>query len=203
MDIIEAAAQFAKDNYPPDGIAHVREMLYYGALFTGPTGADTETIIVAIYLHDVAAHLYTWEEHDVKSAEVARKFLREQKYPKGRTEKVIAAILAHRVPRSGAQAHHLSIEEKLLYDTDKLAHSMGLGIAQHLIELGNNGPGSKTSWSEIAAVVRTAQKKMEDTYNSLYTTVAKNFARQTHENSRACCESLLALCRLHPDFSGW
>ncbi len=203
MNIIEAAAQFAKDNYPPSGIAHVREMLYYCDLLGIPTGADREALTVATYLHDVAAHLCSWEEHDVKSAEIAALFLQKHKYPKGKTKKVIAAIMAHRIHRSGAEAARLTIEEKVLYDADKLARSMGMGIALTLVELGSKAPGGKTSWSDIATAVRAAQLKMEDTYKNLYTTEAKSFARQAYENSRAYCESLLALCRLHPSFSSW
>ena len=203
MNIIEAAAQFAKANYPSDGIAHIREMLYYCDLLSTPTGADREILIVATYLHDIAAHLYSWEEHDIKSAEMARNFLQGQMYPKGKTEKVIAAIMAHRVPRSREEAAKLSIEEKVLYDADKLAHSMGIGIALALIKLGSKAPGGKGFWSDIAAAIQASQIDMEDKYKSLYTSEAKTFARQTHENSRAYCKSLLALVRLNPSYSIW
>ncbi len=203
MNIIEAAAQFAKDKYPPSGIAHVREMLYYCNFLAIPTGADRETLTVATYLHDVAAHLCSWEEHDVKSAEIAVHFLRKHKYPRGKTKKVIAAIMAHRVHRSGAEAAILTIEDKVLYDADKLARSMGIGIALTLVELGSKAPGGKTSWSDIASAVRTAQINMEHTYKNLYTNEARSFARQAYENGRAYCESQLALCRLHPSFSNW
>lgn len=203
VNIIDAAAQLARASYPPEGIAHIREMLYYCDLFAPSTGADAETLVLATYLHDVAAHLYPWEEHDIRSAETARHFLREQKYPKGKTEKVIAAIMAHRVPRSGADAAKMSIEEKVIYDADKLASSMGIGIALALVELGSKTPGGKASWADMAAAIRAAQIKMENTYSSLYTAEARSFARQACENGRACCESLLALGRLHPGFSAW
>ena len=200
--IIEAAAKFAEAHYPPEGVPHIREMLNYCALFAEATGADREILIVTTYLHDVAAHLYSWEEHDVKSAEMACKFLKAQGYPADRSQRVVNAIMAHRLARQGADAENMELESKLIYDADKLARSMGMGIPQHLMELGAKS-GGKPSLAEIAAAVRAAQKQMEQTYKSLYTDVARNLARQSHENTRAFCESLIALARLHPSSATW
>jgi HD superfamily phosphodiesterase len=203
MSIIEAAAQFAKARYPAEGIPHIREMLHYCDLFAAETGADREILTVATYLHDIAAHLYDWEEHDVKSAEVARKFLDDAGYPPGKTARVIAAIMAHRLPRSGAEAKKMAIEDKVLYDADKLARAMGLGVVAHLLELPGKVPGGKPSFAQIAEAIQAAQKQMEETYKSLYTEAARNFASQAHQSARAFCDSLRSLDRLRPECASW
>jgi len=203
MSIIEAVAEFARANYPPEGIPHIREMLHYCNLFAVETGADREILTIATYLHDIAAHLYTWEEHNTKSAEVARQFLNERGYPADKTARVIAAIMAHRLPRSRVEAGKMSMEEKVLYDADKLARAMGFGVAMRLVELGNQVSGGKPSFTQVSDAIRAAQKQMEETYKSLYTDAARNFARQAHQNARAFCESLRALARMHPDFASW
>ena len=88
-------------------------------------------------------------------------------------------------------------------------HGVGVdnGDVQAATERGivvtNTQNANTISWSDIAATIRAAQINLEDTYKNLYTAEAKSFARQAHENSRAYCESLLALGRLHPGFSSW
>ena len=203
MSIIEAVAAFAKSEYPPETVPHIHEVLHYCDRFVKETGADREVLFLAAYLHDITISGHGWEGHDIKSAEVARQFLGERGYPPEKTAKVAAAIMAHKAPRSGAEAEKMSIEEKLLYDTDKLARAMGLGVAIRLVDLGREAPGGKPTFTQMADVVEAAKKELEETYKSLYTNTARNFASRAHQNARAFCDSLRALERLRSDFASW
>ena len=64
----------------------------------GLTPVDLEVVTLAAWMHDIG-YLFTYANHEEKSAEVARNFLNEENYPEQSLEQVVGCILATRMPQ--------------------------------------------------------------------------------------------------------
>ena len=76
--------------------------------------ADLEIVLLAAWFHDTG-YIETVDGHEQKSAEIARRFLADQRYPQEKTEKVIRCILATKIPRTPT-----TLLEEVLCDADNL-----------------------------------------------------------------------------------
>ncbi|HUT15176.1 MAG TPA: HD domain-containing protein, partial [Anaerolineae bacterium] len=92
MDIVDKAATHARKTYPDGEWPHTAEVVTYARQLARRLGADEEIVIIAAYFHDISQATMGPEEHSVKSAAIAREWLRQRGYPRERTERVAAAI---------------------------------------------------------------------------------------------------------------
>ena len=59
---------------------------------------ELEIVTLTAWLHDIG-YLFTYTNHEEKSAETAREFLQEESYPEKSLQRVVACILATRMPQ--------------------------------------------------------------------------------------------------------
>lgn len=93
--------------------------------------ADSDIVILAAWLHDVARPLESQSngqiDHAAKGSEIAAEFLLDSKLDHAIVQRVARCIAEHRF-RSGIQPS--SIEAEILYDADKLDSLGAVGIAR-------------------------------------------------------------------------
>jgi len=193
MGILEQAAAHAKRVYPAGDFPHIMEVVAYAQQLAQRTGADEEIVTLAAYFHDISSASMGPQEHNIRSAQMARDWLEQLDYPEARVERVAAAIAAHMRPVTGTERDSLPLECRILYDADKISRAQGLGIVGALVRLGEQVPWEKLSYGQLAAAVRMGRDATEQAYSSLYTDAARELAGPGHQCALAFCDSLLQL----------
>lgn len=145
QEIINAAARFAREEMsrlqPSHGWDHVERVLRNAEHIaeTEPV-ADLFIIRTAAILHDIAREEQDRSEgnicHAERGSEKARIFLRKKGLDEERTEHIARCILTHRFRNSHVPE---TIEEKILYDADKLDSTGAVGIGRAFLFAGEVG----------------------------------------------------------------
>lgn len=95
-------------------------------------GADLDVLKAAALLHDIA-YGENVKDHDVLSAEISEKILKNICFPKNKIDQVIYCIKTHRFLK-GCKAD--TLEAKILQDADRLDAIGAIGIARALADAG-------------------------------------------------------------------
>lgn len=91
-----------------DVYKYVKTIANYEEVF----GSDLEPILIAALFHDTGM-AETYEDHEDKSVELARKFLLEREYPEDKLKIVESCILATKMPQNPQTQ-----EQKIICDAD-------------------------------------------------------------------------------------
>jgi uncharacterized protein len=193
MTIVEEAAVHARQTYPAGDFPHIAEVVAYAQQLAAATGADAEIVTIAAYFHDISRPAMGPEEHNFKSAQMAREWLRLRAYPAERVERVSAAIVAHMLPITGPERQSLPVESRILYDADKVSRAQGLGIVGALVRLGEQASWEKLSYAQLVATIRGGRDVTQEAYSTLYTDAARELAGPGHRRAIEFCDGLLGL----------
>jgi len=193
MNIIEEAAAYARETYPVGDFPHIAEVVAYGKQLAMHTGVDEEIITLAAYLHDISRPTMGPEEHNIKSAEMAREWLGQRGYPAERIERIAAAIIAHMRPVAGPEREQVPIEGRVLYDADKISRAQGIGLIGALVHLGRHTTWENLSYAQLATAIRKGREVTEEAYNTLYTAAARELARPGYRRAVEFCDGLLEM----------
>jgi len=127
MTIIKKAEEFAKERYKKNNSTHqwkhvkeVREIAL--ELAQKFNNIDLEALKLAIIFHDI--DYSNPKMHTENSIKIARKFLRDNGYPKNRIEKVKEIIFSHTTHLRKKFGAAKLTEGKILYDADKIIASL-------------------------------------------------------------------------------
>jgi uncharacterized protein len=131
LPTLEQAREWYKEADPVHNIEHVERVYHMALRLAKAEGADLEIVAAAALLHDVEGSDPTGEnraEHQLYSAEFARKVLLGEGWPIDRIEAVQHAIRAHRYRdrREPPQTQ----EARVLFDADKLDALGAVGVAR-------------------------------------------------------------------------
>jgi len=158
--IINKAHQYVQnilnEQAPPENVYHnlnhtteVVDAVKEIAAAEGVDGDDLELLIIAAWFHD-AGYVRVCKGHEEVSIEYVKEFLKLNKYPHEKTEKIISMIRATKVPQS--PKNHL---EEILCDAD--LHHLGTRIFEEKgdlfrLEIEKRGDGvcSDQEWLEIS-----------------------------------------------------
>lgn len=193
MDIVAEAAAHARATYPAGDWPHIAEVVAYAQKLAKPTGADEEIVTLAAYFHDISRVTLGPESHNVKSAEMARDWLRQHGYPAEGIERVAQAIVAHMLPVIGPDRDSVPIEGRILYDADKMSRAQGLALLGALVRLAEQTSWDGLSYAQLAAAIRRARGVTEEAFASLYTAVAREMAGPGYGRAIAFCDGLLEM----------
>jgi putative nucleotidyltransferase with HDIG domain len=191
MDIVAEAAAHARATYPAGDWPHIAEVVAFAQKLAKRTGADEEIVTLAAYFHDISRATMGPEEHNVKSAALARQWLRQRGYPTEGIERVAQAIIAHMLPVTGPEREAVPIEGRILYDADKIGRTQGMALLGALVHLGGEVPWENLSYEQLAQAIRGARHVTEEAYKSLYTSAAVELAEPGYEQAIAFCDGLL------------
>ena len=152
---------------------------------------DMDALVMAAYLHNISTGEYGYQEHHIKSAEMAVDFLGELDVPAERIAKVEQAILIHtsRVPPEQREAG--PIEGRVLFDADKLGRLSGLAVVTSLIEFGARYPNRAVTGEVLAAILRHIEERFVELYQSLHTAPAREMARSKFGNTLAFLDGVI------------
>lgn len=193
MDILTQVASYAQETYPQDYSRHIAEVVSYVRQLAAKTGADAEIAAIAAYFHDISRVSMGAEEHNLRSAEMARAWLSEQGYPAERIDRVAAAIVAHMLPARGQAREAVPMEGRILYDADKIARASGLPLLSSLVRLGQHVSSDDVTYQHLATAVRKGRQTTEEAYHSLYTEAARELAEQGFRRTLEFCDQILML----------
>lgn len=114
---------------PLEGTAHsyehVDRVVKIAVLLAKKENADRELVQVAAVLHDVGRGV--GQPHNETGAKLASEILNNLQYPPEKTKKVARIVLLHDI---GSESKLRSLEEKIVWDADKIDLLGAVGIAR-------------------------------------------------------------------------
>ncbi len=155
---LSALERFARQRHegagPAHDFSHVERVLALAERIAVAEGADLFIVRAAALLHDVGRTTDEGKEsrgdrHEEESAELARPLLDSLGLDATARDRIIQAILRHR-HRRGAEPE--ALEDKCLYDADKLDSLGAVGTARAYLWLGEYGRSvhyHSDSWAGI------------------------------------------------------
>lgn len=162
---------------------------------------DYDVLIAACLLHDIGRQEQFENPslcHAVVGAEKARTFLLEKGFPEKFADKVSSCIKAHRFRSSNPP---VKIEEKILFDSDKIDATGTLGIARTIFYKGQTGEPlySRNSMGEVSdgskdttpSFFQEYKYKLEGLYSKFYTERGKEIALQRQHTTVSFYENML------------
>ncbi len=152
---------------------------------------DMEALILAAYLHNISTVEYGYQNHHIKSAEMAVDFLRKLDVPAERIQKVEQAILIHTSAVPQQQRANGPLEGRVLFDADKLGRLSGLAVVTSLIEFGARYPDRAVTSEVLAAILRHIEERFVELYQSLHTPPAREMARGKFGNTLAFLDGVI------------
>ncbi len=152
---------------------------------------DMEALILAAYLHNISTAEFGYQDHHIKSAEMAVDFLRQLDVPAGRIHTVEQAILIHISTVPQQQRDTGPLEGRVLFDADKMGRLSGLAVVTSLIEFGARYPDRAVTGEVLAAILRHIEERFVELYQSLHTAPAREMARAKFSNSLAFLDGVI------------
>lgn len=182
-------------------VEHINRVLYIALdIAKHEQNVDMDVLITACLLHDIARADQNKNPslcHAQVGATKAEAFLLEHGYHQDFAFKVAACIRAHRF-RSDCPP--MTIEEKILFDADKIDATGAIGIARTLLyngshnesiySLDENGQVSDGTLDTIPSFNHEYQRKLSKLYQRFYTKQATAIALERQKNAIQFYENL-------------
>lgn len=142
-------------------------------------GADMKVLRLSALLHDIgrAEERRTGECHAEISARWAASLLREEGFAEPLIAAVQQAILAHRFRRGQPPQ---TLEEKILFDADKLDSIGAVGVARAFAYSGVIGQPLQADDPEQHTPYREFERKLSALKDRLFTWTARAIAEERH-----------------------
>jgi HD superfamily phosphodiesterase len=152
---------------------------------------DMDALVLAAYLHNISTVEYGFQDHHIKSAEMAVNFLRKLDVPADRIKKVEQAILIHTSMVPPERRASGPLEGRVLFDADKLGRLSGLAVVTSLVEFGARYPNRAVNSEVLAAILRHIEERFVELYQSLHTAPAREMARIKFGNTLAFLDGVI------------
>lgn len=142
-------------------------------------GADMTILRLAALLHDIgrAEERRTGECHAEISARLAGTLLRDEGLTEEQTSSIQRAILAHRFRKDRPP---VTLEEKILFDADKLDSIGAIGVARAFAYSGVLGQPIQSDQAEQHTPFKEYEWKLTRIKDRLYTKTAQEIAEERH-----------------------
>ena len=190
MDPVERARVLYAGTDTAHDFDHVLRVLTLVRRIGPAEGADMRLLEVATLLHDIAraSEVETGVDHARAGAERAQAIAQEWGYEPEEAATIARIIAAHRF-RNDASPQ--TVEEKVLYDADKLDAMGAIGVGRAFAYAGRTG---QHLWSPVPADARATQQvdpavhsptiefavKLSRLASALHTETARAIARERH-----------------------
>jgi uncharacterized protein len=160
-DIREEAKKFFKNTKGSHDWAHTERVYVLCMRIGRREKADLEILRLAVLLHDIGREEETRLKgkicHAKKSAELARKVLKDHGFDKDKIEKIIHCIETHRFR---GQKRPRTREARVLFDADKLDSIGAVGVGRAFLFAGEIGA---KLYNRRVDVLKTKGYTKEDT----------------------------------------
>jgi uncharacterized protein len=190
LDLIARARALYAETDTAHDFDHVLRVLTLVRRIGPAEGADMHLLEVATLLHDIAraGEVENGVDHAQAGAERARAIVQEWGYTPDEAAAVARIIAAHRF-RNDAPPQ--TVEEKVLYDADKLDAIGAIGVGRAFAYAGRTG---QRLWSPVPPHARATQRvdpashspsiefvvKLSRLADALHTEAARAIARERH-----------------------
>jgi HD superfamily phosphodiesterase len=201
-EVVQATARYAEEVMGSEGFRYVSAVVANCKMLALELEAqeseqesspevDADVLTIAAYLHDISTVAHGFHEHEVKSAEMAEEFLRNQDISPEQVQKVKQTILTHILASTDDQDTEGIIEGHILYDADKLGRLSGLAVVTSLIEFGARYPNRAVTGEVLAAILRHIEERFIELYQSLHTAPAREMAREKFHHTLAFLDGVI------------
>ncbi len=146
-------------------------------------GADIDILRASALLHDIGITVEESEPHALKSAKIAKEILGKTDFPKEKMEDVLYAISVH---SDLTEKPIDTLEARILWDADKIAHLGAIGLVRFLMRIAMKGGNTKKVLKFFQENLKTAhllKAKMK-------TELGKKIAEQRYEFAEDFVEEL-------------
>ena len=152
---------------------------------------NMDVLVISAYLHNISTIEFGFQEHQVKSAQMAAEFLREHKAADTLIQLVEKVLLAHTIVLPAEERATLPLEARIIYDADKLGRLSGLAVVTSLIEFGARYPNRAVNGEVLCAILRHIEERFVDLFQSLNTDPAREMAREKFGNTLAFLDGVI------------
>ncbi|HZG80464.1 MAG TPA: HD domain-containing protein [Brevibacillus sp.] len=178
-DLVQTARSFFDGQDPAHDWGHNLRVIGMCERIGRGEGAQMTVLRLAALLHDIgrAEERRTGECHAEISARYAQELLQKEGLEPGQIAQIQAAILAHRFRKERPPA---ALEEKILFDADKLDSIGAIGVARAFAYSGVLGQPIDSKDPEQHTPRTEYEWKLSRIKDKLYTSTARQIAEERH-----------------------
>jgi HD superfamily phosphodiesterase len=192
-DLVQAVAEYAESVMGAEGFRYISAVVATCKMLALEVerASNTEALVIAAYLHNISTIEFGFQDHHVKSAEMAVAFLREHQAQDELIASVEKILLAHAMSLPADERESQPLEARVLYDADKLGRLSGLSVVTSLIEFGARYPNRPMNSEVLCAILRHIEEKFVELFQSLNTEPARAMAREKFGNTLAFLDGVI------------
>jgi hypothetical protein len=198
IDVVQVVAHYVEEIMGHEGFRYVSTVVANCKMLAvqlemqedSPISLDTDALVMAAYLHDISTVTDGFQDHHVKSAEMAVDFLENCNVSQERIARVQQAILTHLTLLPQQERGEIT-EGQILYDADKLGRLSGLAVVTSLIEFGARYPNQAITGQVLVALLHHVEERFIELYQSLYTAPAREMAREKFHGTLAFLDGVI------------
>ena len=198
-EVVQAVAEYTESVMGQEGFRYISavvatcKMLALEVESADKTGGtlDTDALILAAYLHNISTIEFGFQDHHLKSAQMAGEFLRKAQVKDELVNNVEKILQAHTISLPPEERETLPLEARILYDADKLGRLSGLAVVTSLIEFGARYPNRAVNSEVLAAILRHIEEKFVELFQSLNTDSSRDMAREKFGNTLAFLDGVI------------
>ncbi len=198
-EVVQAVVEYAETVMGKEGFHYISavvatcQMLALELEDQGEEAAnlDMDSLVLAAYLHNISTIEFGFQDHQLKSAEMAVEFLRQREVAEEMVSKVELILQNHTVVLPDAERHTLPLEARIIYDADKLGRLSGLAVVTSLIEFGARYPNRAVNGEVLGAILRHIEERFVELFQSLNTVPARELAREKFGNTLAFLDGVI------------
>jgi len=198
-EVVQAVAEYAESVMGQEGFRYISAVVATCkmlALELEGKGDEKDQVrmdalVISAYLHNISTIEFGFQDHQVKSAEMAVEFLREVQAVGDLVKAVEQVILAHTTVLPSDERASLPLEARIIYDADKLGRLSGLAVVTSLIEFGARYPNRAVNGEVLCAILRHIEERFVDLFQSLNTDPAREMARVKFGNTLAFLDGVI------------
>lgn len=198
-DLVQAVAEYTESVMGAEGFRYISavvatcKMLALELESADETGKalNTDALVLAAYLHNISTIEFGFQDHHLKSAEMAVEFLHKAQAKDELVSNVEGILQAHTTSLPADKRETLPLEARILYDADKLGRLSGLSVVTSLIEFGARYPNRPMNGEVLCAILRHIEEKFVELFQSLNTEPARAMAREKFGNTLAFLDGVI------------
>lgn len=198
-EVVQAVADYAESVMGQEGFRYISAVVATCKMLAleleGADGEanklDLDALVLSAYLHNISTIEFGFQDHHLKSAEMAVEFLREIQVADNLVNRVEKVIQAHTTVLPPDERDTLPMEARIIYDADKLGRLSGLAVVTSLIEFGARYPNRAVNGEVLCAILRHIEERFVDLFQSLNTEPAREMAREKFGNTLAFLDGVI------------
>lgn len=198
-EVVQAVAEYTESVMGQEGFRYISAVVATCKMLAlelesedeAKVSLDMEALVVSAYLHNISTIEFGFQDHQVKSAQMAVEFLREIQASEQLLNKVEEVIQAHTTVLPPDERETLPLEARIIYDADKLGRLSGLAVVTSLIEFGARYPNRAVNGEVLCAILRHIEERFVDLFQSLNTAPAREMAREKFGNTLAFLDGVI------------